>query len=297
MRFEQQYQEDRELIERALDQASAFDPSIRQKTVMEAMRYSLLGGGKRIRAVLTLEFCRAFGGADAAALPPACAVEMVHAFSLIHDDLPCMDDDDLRRGRPTSHKVFGEAMAVLAGDGLLNLAYEHLSREETVKALPHGAAFRLIRSLSRGAGGCGMLGGQVIDVENEGSPASLEQLRSMHRMKTGALICSACEMGCIAAGADGAALEKAREYAETIGLGFQITDDILDVEGDAAFLGKNTGSDARGQKATYVALLGLDGAKREAERLFDEARSVLSELECRQDFLMPFTRLLAQRRY
>ena len=295
MNFEERYRQDRELVEQALDRATAFDAAIQQKTVMQAMRYSLLGGGKRIRAVLTLEFCRALGGNDSAALPPACAIEMVHAFSLIHDDLPCMDDDDLRRGRPTSHKVFGEAMAVLAGDGLLNLAYEHLSREETVRALPHGAALRLIRSLSGASGGYGMLGGQVIDVENEGKPAPLDQLRSMHAMKTGALIRSACEMGCISAGADTLILEKARQYAEKIGLGFQITDDIHDVAGDAQTLGKNAGSDEKGHKTTYVTLLGLEGAKREADRLFGEALALLAGIGCDVCFLDPFTRLLARR--
>lgn len=228
--------------------------------VSEAMRYSLEGGGKRIRPCLTLEFCRVCGGDPAAALPFAAAVEMVHTYSLIHDDLPCMDDDDLRRGKPSCHVRYGEANALLAGDGLLTLAFETLTRA----ALPKTRIAEACATLAAAAGHRGMIGGQTMDLENEGRAVSLETLRTTDALKTVELIRAACLLGCIAADAPQAQRGAAADYAYGLGMAFQIVDDILDVTGDTATLGKPAGSDEMQNKSTYVTLCGLDGAKQDA---------------------------------
>lgn len=234
--------------------------------VSEAMRYSLEGGGKRIRPCLVLEFCRVCGGEPGAALPFAAAVEMVHTYSLIHDDLPCMDDDDLRRGKPSCHIKFGETNALLAGDGLLTLAFETLTKAE----LPGERIAEACATLAAAAGNLGMIGGQTMDLENEGRAVSLETLRQTDARKTGALIRAACLLGCIAADAPPRQREAAADYANALGMAFQIVDDILDVTGDTATLGKPAGSDDAQHKSTYVTLCGLDGAKKDA-RAFTQA--------------------------
>ena len=236
-------------------------------TVSEAMRYSLQGGGKRIRPYLTLEFCRVCGGDDEAALPFAAAVEMIHTYSLIHDDLPCMDNDDLRRGKPACHIRFGYANALLAGDGLLTLAFETLARAP----LSGDRIAQACAVLAEAAGHLGMIGGQTMDLANEDKDVSLETLRQTDALKTGALIRAACVLGCIAAGADDDQKASAAQYAHGLGMAFQIVDDILDVTGDDATLGKPVGSDAAQHKNTYVTLCGLDGARAEAARFTDEA--------------------------
>lgn len=263
----------------------------RTAPVIESMRYSLLAGGKRIRPVMVLAFCQLCGGDPQQALPFACAVEMVHTYSLIHDDLPCMDDDDLRRGRPTNHKVYGEAMALLAGDGLLTKAFETAF---SFSGAPEDA-LRGARILAQCAGADGMVGGQCIDLDSEGKNVDLELLREMDQGKTVALISAACQMGCVAAGAEESLLEKARSYAEGVGMAFQIRDDILDVLGDAATLGKNVGMDSARDKRNYVSLLGVEEAQRLVEAFTAQAEQALDGFEGDTTFLRELAQSLATR--
>ena len=261
-----------------------------QRKVTEAMQYSLSAGGKRIRPVLTAEFCRICGGDAEAALPAACALEMIHTFSLIHDDLPCMDDDDMRRGKPSCHAAFGEAMALLAGDALLNYAYEVISCGDGLSA---ETKLALISELSKATGVNGMIGGQVIDTTFEGKMTEAELL-NMYSMKTGALLKTACQMGCIAAGAGDEKIAAAELYAEKLGLAFQIIDDILDVTGDEKLLGKPIGSDSDNDKTTYVTLNGTEKSLKAAEILTDEALNALEAFEDTQ-FLKELTLFLLKR--
>ncbi|MBD5139415.1 MAG: polyprenyl synthetase family protein [Ruminococcus sp.] len=261
-----------------------------QRKVAEAMGYSLSAGGKRIRPVLAAEFCRICGGDAEAALPAACALEMIHTFSLIHDDLPCMDDDDMRRGKPSCHAAFGEAMALLAGDALLNYAYEVISGGDGLSA---ETKLALISELSKATGVNGMIGGQVIDTTFEGKMTEAELL-NMYSMKTGALLKTACKMGCIAAGAGDEKIAAAELYAEKLGLAFQIIDDILDVTGDEKLLGKPIGSDSENDKTTYVTLNGTEKSRNAAEILTDEALNALEAFEDTQ-FLKELTLFLLKR--
>ncbi len=243
--------------------------------LQEAMSYSLLAGGKRLRPVLVLLACEACGGDPEAALPAACALEMVHTYSLIHDDLPAMDDDDLRRGRPTNHKVFGEALAILAGDALLTLAFELVANE----VQPPEIAAACCADLANAAGAVGMVAGQVADLEAEESgAASLEQLEAIHRRKTGRLLCSALTMGARIARADVDTLSRLREYGLHIGLAFQITDDLLDVRGNADKIGKGVNKDAALGKLTYPSLLGEAASVLRAEALIATACELLEPL-------------------
>ena len=239
----------------------------------DAMRYSLLAGGKRLRPVLLLESCRMCGGDVEGALPFACAVEMLHTYSLIHDDLPAMDNDDLRRGRPTNHKVYGEATAILAGDGLLTAAFETML--EHGGDLPAPRVLAAAACLGRAAGARGMVGGQALDMAGEGHALALADVEELQRLKTGALIAAAAEMGCILAGGGAEARAAVRRYAEKLGLAFQIRDDMLDVEGDEATLGKPIGSDAENEKTTFVTLKGLEWCQDAVERLTREAQEAL----------------------
>lgn len=240
--------------------------------VAQAMKYSVRNGGKRVRPSLVLEFCRVCGGDIEKALPFACALEMIHTYSLIHDDLPCMDNDDFRRGKPSCHVAFGEANALLAGDGLLTLAFETAAKSE----LPCELTVKGIAELAKAAGVCGMIGGQVMDLQNEGRKISLDTLNKTEELKTGELIRAACVLGCIAAGADGEKIKAAEKYAAGIGLAFQIIDDILDVVGDEKALGKPVGSDEENEKSTYVTLLGIDGSREKAALLTREAKDALN---------------------
>ena len=228
--------------------------------VCDAMRYSLDGGGKRIRPVLLLESCRLCGGDVADALDFACALEMIHTYSLVHDDLPCMDDDNMRRGKPACHIAFGEATAVLAGDALLTQAFAAAANSEAAKKTP-ARALEAIALLSKYAGAEGMIGGQAVDLQSEGKTIALSRLQTMDSLKTGALMRAACEIGAVLAGADNEKRAALVRYAEALGQAFQIVDDILDVTSDVQTLGKPIGSDAELQKSTYVSLLGLDRAK------------------------------------
>ena len=256
--------------------------------IYDAMRYSLYEGGKRIRPVLTLAVCDAFGGDDKAALCFGCALEMIHTYSLIHDDLPCMDDDDLRRGKPTNHKVFGEAMATLAGDALLNRACETalgggFGAEITVEAL------KIIFSAS---GADGMIGGQVIDMESEGRTIGGETLLTLHRKKTGALINAAVSLGALCAGKDKNIL---LDYSAALGLAFQIRDDILDVEGSAEKFGKPINSDEKNGKNTFVTLYTPSGAKKRLEEETQRAKAAADKLGESGEFLSALADYLLKR--
>lgn len=248
------------------------------KVLLDAEQYSLFAGGKRIRPTLVLEFCRLFGGKDEAALPFAAAVEMIHTYSLIHDDLPCMDNDDLRRGKPTNHKVFGDAVALLAGDALLTGAFEVAATNTEV---PPEIASIATAYLASNAGRYGMIGGQVMDIEGEKRKLSPEELLKLHSLKTGALINAACVLGALAAGVtpgDGA-MEKVVLYAEKIGLAFQIVDDLLDVTGDEQTLGKKTGADKEHEKNTFLSFYTVEEAQFYADRLTAEAIDSLRSFE------------------
>lgn len=236
--------------------------------LQEAMAYSLLAGGKRLRPSLVLIACEACGGEAERALPAACALEMIHTYSLIHDDLPAMDNDDWRRGRQTNHKVFGEALAILAGDGLLTLAFEIVARD----VQPPRVAAACCADLARAAGMVGMVGGQVADLEAEGEGVgSVEQLEAIHRRKTGALLASALTLGARIAEADDNTLDRMARYGQCLGLAFQITDDLLDVRGDLQTLGKSAGKDAAHGKLTYPSLLGEEASRVRAASLIAEA--------------------------
>lgn len=241
-----------QLIEKYLSETCFVDDTQPQKKLFEAMRYSLLAGGKRLRPLLVLEFCRLSGGDYQKALPFAAAVEMVHTYSLIHDDLPCMDNDDFRRGNPTNHKVYGEAVAVLAGDALLTAAFSSIANAE----LPADARIKAVSVLSECAGELGMVGGQVLDIESETRQCTVQEVLDIQSRKTGALIRAACMMGVIAAEGSAVQLRAAGSFADHLGLAFQIRDDMLDVIGNAQELGKSVGTDA--VKNTFVHLFGLD---------------------------------------
>ena len=246
-----------------------------QTIVAEAMAYACEGGGKRIRPVLVMEFCRLCGGDPEAALPFAAALEMIHSYSLVHDDLPCMDNSPMRRGRPSTHAVYGETMALLAGDGLLNLAFETALNPKHRGTLPAERVLGAASALADAAGIEGMVGGQVIDLASEGKQIDLPVLEALQRGKTAALLIAACVMGARLAGATPEQEQAARIYGENIGLSFQIVDDILDVTATAEALGKPVGSDSENEKNTYVSLLGLKEARRLAAKRTDEALTAL----------------------
>lgn len=259
-----------------------------QKQLFDAMRYSLLAGGKRIRPILVLEFCRICGGDAEKAMPFAAAIEMVHTYSLIHDDLPCMDNDDYRRGRLTNHKVFGEANAVLAGDALLTAAFGQLARAE----LPAERIGKAVALLSQRAGECGMVGGQVLDLAGEQLVLTEEEIYNLHRLKTGALISASCQLGVIAAGGTQEQLDAADRYAEALGLAFQTRDDMLDVLGDAGKMGKATGMDEN--KNTFVRLYGVGACSRLIEKETQKSIEALGVFED-SEFLKELSMKLAIR--
>lgn len=247
-----------------------------QQSVCDAVNYSLMNGGKRIRPILTLEFARVCGGSVFDALPYACAIEMVHCYSLIHDDLPCMDDDDVRRGKPACHIKFGESCALLAGDALLTMAFETIMKVSRTGIQKPENILKAAQILAESAGISGMIGGQVIDLESENQTVTVEQLATMDTLKTGALISAACKLGCVCAGADDQMLFAAEEYARNIGLAFQIIDDILDATSSTEELGKPVGSDVQKKKSTYVSLLGIEKSKETANRFTADAIKALA---------------------
>ena len=271
------------------------DKNCREGVLVDAMRYSLEAGGKRVRPRLVLEFARLCGGSEEAALPFACAVEMIHTYSLIHDDLPCMDDDDLRRGKPSNHKVYGEDIALLAGDALLTLAFETLADDKTAELAGDRACRLAAKTLARYAGAVGMVGGQVIDLKSENTNAPLEVLREMDEKKTACLIQAACELGCIAANAGADKRRAAALYGESIGVAFQIQDDILDQTSSDEELGKPVGSDNENSKSTYVSLLGIEKCRALVDELTNQAIEALSAFDADTEALRDYALALAKR--
>ena len=294
MTYQKRFDEYRSMVERFLEANLSDENCAGQEGMAEAMRYSALAGGKRIRPVLVLEFCRMCGGRPEDALPFAAALEMIHTYSLIHDDLPCMDDDDLRRGRPTSHKVFGEATAVLAGDALLTRAFEITSHPDLVGHLPADRVLAAIHTLSSRSGVMGMIGGQVLDMAGESDPPDLDGLIRMHGLKTGALICAAARIGCCIGGASEEQFRAAEDYSAALGLAFQIKDDMLDVEGDAALLGKAVGADAAQGKSTFPVLVGMEVCRKWMDELTEQAVHALNAF-ADHDFLTQLALDMAQR--
>ena len=267
----------KERLDRYLDQSVAMETA--PARLREAMRYSLLSGGKRLRGCLLLAACEMADGDKEAALPFAAALEMIHAYSLIHDDLPAMDNDTLRRGRPTNHVVFGEAMAILAGDGLLTHAFEIMA------ASPHPRAFRALGEIVKAAGVGGMLAGQTLDVTMEGAPPDIHLVQSIHAGKTAALLTAPVTAGLILADADASRIEAGRAYGFHLGMAFQIVDDLLDLEGDPALMGKTLGKDVQEGKLTWPACVGIPQARLDAETHIRAAANALSLFGERADFL------------
>lgn len=263
--------------------------------LVSSMEYSLTAGGKRVRPMLVTEFAKLCGGSEEAAMPFACAIEMIHTYSLIHDDLPCMDNDDLRRGKPTNHKVYGEACALLAGSGLLTLAFETASSEKAVSLNGAEKCLSAVKVLAEAAGAEGMLGGQIIDLESEGKKVTADHLRIMDAKKTGALIIASAKLGCISAGATEQQMQAAVTYAENIGVAFQIIDDILDITSSTEELGKPVGSDSENDKSTYAALLGIDECRRISRELTEKAVEALKVFENGTEILEKFAYYLLNR--
>ena len=264
-----------------------------QKTVMEAMNYSFLAGGKRLRPMLMLETYRLFGGSSKAIEPFMAAIEMIHTYSLIHDDLPSMDNDDYRRGRLTNHKVFGDAMALLAGDGLLTQAFEVMLEQRGVDPK---VLLEVVRLVAKCAGPTGMVGGQALDITSEDQQLTLEQMKKLHEAKTGAMFVAAVRGGAMLGGADPETLRIMTHFANLFGLAFQITDDILDVEGDVKVMGKPAHSDEKLHKSTYVSLFGLEKAREMAAQTLKEAEETLAPLGEKAQPLVEITRYLYNRK-
>lgn len=279
-----------EMINKRLDEL-LIKSSYNDDIVCDAMRYSVGNGGKRIRPVLVLECCRITGGDIEKALDFACALEFIHTYSLIHDDLPCMDDDDMRRGKPSCHKQFGEEYALLAGDALLTYAFEVIANS----GFEADKNAKAVLCLAKNSGFNGMIGGQVVDLRSEGVSISYERLKTMHALKTGCLIKCACQLGCIASGADNEVTASLVSYAENIGLAFQIVDDILDVTGTEEELGKPIGSDAESDKTTYVTLFGLEKAQVMADEATDNALKSIGNIKD-NEFLLTLAKTLASRK-
>ena len=280
-------------VDKALD---GFLPkaSARPATIHRAMRYSLFAGGKRMRPVLCLAAAEACGGPAGAALPAACAVECVHTYSLVHDDLPCMDDDDMRRGRPTSHKVFGEGIAVLAGDALLTQAFEILAQTKPAKR--HSVA-AMIRELAAAAGSLKLIAGQVADLEGEGKKATRAQLRFIHECKTAAMIEASLRLGAMSANATSRQLDALTAFGRHLGLAFQVIDDILDVTQTSEKLGKSAGKDITSKKTTYPSVIGLEKSRIEARRLTSVAMKALEPFGGRADRLHAIAEYLLEREF
>ena len=267
-----------------------------QKTIMESMNYSLNAGGKRLRPILTLEACKLVSGNDADAIPFAAAIEMIHTYSLIHDDLPALDNDNLRRGRKTNHIVYGEDIAILAGDALLNYAFEVMLSTSLDKDNPK-KYLRAINEIAKSVGIYGMIGGQVVDVQSENIKISKEKLDYIHNNKTAAIIIGCMRAGAIIGDADDSALEKITKYAQNIGLSFQIVDDILDIIGDESKLGKKVGSDIENNNSTYPSLIGLEESKKIAKDLIKEAKLSINSIDDNGDFLCGLADYIIDREY
>ncbi|MGD0072786.1 MAG: polyprenyl synthetase family protein [Candidatus Binataceae bacterium] len=280
-------------IEAALADALPEQPGTSAASLFEAMRYSLFAGGKRVRPVLALAACEAVGGRLENATGLGCALEMIHTYSMIHDDLPCMDDDDLRRGKPTNHKVYGEAMATLAGDALLTDAFKVLARSG--EGVPPAVVLEVVAELADAAGSGGMVAGQAIDILSEGVPTNLDQLEYLHSKKTGALFLAAVRGGARLGGADEDQLERLSAYGRALGLAFQVADDILDVEASTEQMGKRTHKDEARGKATYPTLLGLEQSREFARSLVIRAHQALSSFDERAEALRRIASFVVER--
>lgn len=297
MKMEERLTQYAAMTEEMLSRYLSCEESCIYKTIYDAVKYSALAGGKRLRPALLLEFCRVCGGEIEKALPFAAALEMIHTYSLIHDDLPCMDNDALRRGKPTNHKVFGEGMAVLAGDALLNRAFEVILDPRNTQGLAADGVLRAANQLARAAGMDGMIGGQVVDLESEGKAISLERLMLLQQLKTGCLIRVAAVIGCLLAGkSDGRTMQAAEVYGDRLGLAFQIQDDLLDIEGDSAVLGKSIGKDAQSEKSTFPALLGMERCHAVVAQLTNEAIDAVALFQD-HEFLVQLAQSLASRNH
>lgn len=294
MEFRAKYEELVNMVNTSLDNYVE-ERACSAKTIYTAMRYSLLGGGKRLRPILALAVSEMLGGEKDEIMPFACAVEMIHTYSLIHDDLPSMDNDDYRRGRLTNHKVYGEDIAILAGDSLLNFAFELMTDACTNTEENLLNKVKAINLISKSSGVRGMIGGQVIDIESEGKNIEFELLQEMHRLKTGALIKAPILAAATICNAKPEEIEVLETFAEKIGLAFQIKDDILDIEGDFETLGKNTGSDMANEKSTFISLKGIESSKRLLEELTQEAISNLNIFGEKSLFLRNLTQNLSKR--
>lgn len=272
-------------------------PEGRASEVIEAMRYSLFAGGKRLRPILCMAGAEAVEeGAETDVLPVACSLELIHTYSLIHDDLPAMDDDALRRGKPTSHKVFGEAIALLAGDGLLTEAFHLLAAEELAERIPSDAILKVIRVISSAAGYGGMVGGQAVDIQWEGKTADFSVVEYIHTHKTGAMITASVTSGAILAGGYEWQLQAITNYGEKIGLAFQIADDILDIEGDSIAMGKKAGADEQKGKTTYPAVLGLEKSRKIQSELVKSAIHSLKKFDQRAEPLRQLAQYIIERK-
>ncbi|MBF0195263.1 MAG: polyprenyl synthetase family protein [Magnetococcales bacterium] len=292
MDFKEYLKQQKQLVDNALDKLvpAANKPPAR---LNQAIRHSLIDGGKRLRPILVLAAAQAVGGKPEPLLPFACALECIHTYSLIHDDLPAMDNDDVRRGRPTCHKQFDEATAILAGDGLLTLAFELAARP--IQDVPAQDSLAMVVQLSQDAGIHGMVGGQMMDMEAEDREVELAELQYIHIHKTGALIRSSCMAGACLGGGDKSQIKLIKRYGEAIGLAFQITDDILDIVGDSELMGKTIGKDQQQAKATYPALMGLGQARDEADNLVNEALSCLQGFSADAEPLRALARYITDR--
>jgi geranylgeranyl diphosphate synthase type II len=292
-----QYLKDRcQLVDAALDKYLPKESEL-PAVLHKAMRYSIFAGGKRVRPILLLAACEAVGGDIEKAVPAACAMEMIHTYSLIHDDLPAMDNDDFRRGRPTSHKVFGEATAILAGDALLTEAFILLSSPETAASVEPARLLLVMNEIGRCAGSRGMIGGQVVDMNSEGKPEiDFATVEYIHTHKTGALIKASIRAGALLGGADEAGETALVKYGEAVGLAFQIADDILDIEGTTEEIGKDAGSDLERGKATYPAVIGLTESKKRADELVDVALEALSGFDEKADPLREIATYIVKRK-
>ena len=277
-------------LEKLVPPAKTFPP-----VVHEAMRYSLFAGGKRVRPILAIAVAEALGAPVVDLLPLAGSLELIHTYSLIHDDLPAMDDDDLRRGRPTCHKVYGEAVAILAGDGLLNMAFEVLSDPRRLKAVPAARMLAIIHELSTASGVFGMVGGQVVDIQSEGKEVDFPTLEYIHTHKTGALIRSSVRMGALYARAGKRQFTALSHYGEMVGLAFQIADDILDLTGTQEELGKDVGSDLKKDKKTFPSFYGLEESRRRAREVADKAVHLLKDFDRKADPLRELAKYIVHR--
>ncbi len=277
-------------LEKLVPPAKTFPPAVH-----EAMRYSLFAGGKRVRPLLAIASAEALGAATVGLLPLAASLELVHTYSLVHDDLPAMDDDDFRRNRPTCHKVYGEAIAILAGDGLLNMAFEVLSDPKRLKIVPAARLLAIIREISTASGVFGMVGGQVVDIQSEGKDVELPTLEYIHTHKTGALIRASVRVGALYARAGKRQFAALSRYGELVGLAFQIADDILDLTGTREEIGKDVGSDLKKDKKTFPSFYGLEESRRRAVEVADKAVHLLKDFDRKADPLRELAKYIVER--